>query len=65
MASAVATAANVSFSGSSRREERMTIDASTDRFKNVLVVMDDFKKTDHSAPYSPNEVGTRACKLLN
>ena len=44
----------------------MTIDDSTNRFGNVLVVMDDFKKTDDSAPYSPTEgwyARLRAIKL--
>ncbi|KAH8786412.1 major facilitator superfamily domain-containing protein [Hyaloscypha sp. PMI_1271] len=55
MTSAVATAAGVPCSASSHREDRMTIDASTNRFGNVLVVMDNFKKTDQSAPYPLTE----------
>jgi hypothetical protein len=68
MASAVATAADVPRSRSSRREDAMTTDASTNHFGNVPVVMDDFKKTDHSAPYSPTEgwyTRLRAIKLAS
>lgn len=68
MASAVATAADVPRSWRSRREDPMTINASTNHFGNVLVVMDNFKKTDHSAPYSPTEgwyTRLRAIKLLS
>ena len=55
MASAVATATDVPRSRSSHREGAMEIDASTNRFESVLVMMDDFTKTDHSASDSPSE----------
>jgi hypothetical protein len=55
MASAVASAADVPCLPSSRRENAMTKDASTNHFGNVPIVMDDFNKTDHSAPYSLTE----------
>ena len=55
MASAVATATDVPRSWSSHREDAMKIDASTNYFGSVLVVIDDFTKTDHSALDSPSE----------
>jgi hypothetical protein len=55
MASTVATAADVPRSQTSRREDTMTVNASTNHSGNVLDVMSDFQKSHHSAPYSPKE----------
>jgi hypothetical protein len=55
MGSAVATATDVSRSRSSHPEDAIKIDASTNHFGSVLVVIEDFTKTDHSASDSPSE----------
>ena len=55
MASAVAMATDMPHSRGSHGEDTMKMDASTNHFGSVPVVMDNFTKTDHSASDSPSK----------